>query len=114
MNDILKAAADRAGVTHEMAEALIKELRDPTAGMTENGSNVGIPPFVWEERDAELYRRICPGWEGLTSGEYDNTRAAVIWRAMCDGLLTEKETYGWEHEKWPHPKNPEEKEADES
>lgn len=102
MNDILKAAADRAGVDHEKAEALIRELRNPTAGMVNDG-DVGIPPFAWKADEVERFREIFPGWEGLTPLEFSGTRAAVIWRAMCDGLLSDAETYGWEHKPWPYP-----------
>lgn len=104
MNEILKAAADRAGVDYSQAEALIRELRNPTAGMVNDGTFPAIPPFVWKESDVDTFRELFPGWEGLTSGEFDGTRAAVIWRAICDGLLSDAEVFGWELEEWPHPR----------
>jgi hypothetical protein len=103
VNDILRTAADRAGVDYAQAEALIKELRNPTAGMVNDG-DVSIPPFSWTAEEAPRFREVFPGWEGLTSGEFNGTRAAVIWRAICDGLLNDTEVHGWEHKLWPHPK----------
>lgn len=103
MNNMLRAAADRAGVEHFKAESLIRELRNPTTGMVNDG-DVGIPPFCWSETEAPSYRKLFPGWEGLTAGEFYMTRSAVIWRAICDGLLDDRHVYCWEDEIWPHPK----------
>lgn len=99
-NEMLQAAADRAGVKLVDAEALIRELRVPMAGMKHAGTNAAIPPFTWPSTlNAEEWRAMFPGWEGLTHGEYNAKKSEVIWQMMCDSLLAERQVYGWELEK---------------
>lgn len=106
-SQVLRNAASRAGVTEEQAVALVRELSIFTHGMASAG-DVGIPPFAWPADQETLLLEIFPGWDGLTRGEFNGTRAAVIWRAVCEYLLLEEEFYGWEAEPWEHPKPVEE------
>lgn len=99
---ILSEAAARAGVSDEQAIALVRELRAFTHGMAEAG-DVSFPPFAWPPEFEEDIAESFPGWDGLTRGEYNGTRAAVIWRAVCGYLLDDDQGYGWEVEVWPHP-----------
>jgi len=101
-NKNLRHAAIRAGVTEEQAERLMRELSNFTHGMAEAG-DVAVPPFSWPTDMEATLRESFPGWEGLTRGEYNGTRAAVIWRGICEYLLADDRHLGWEHKPWPHP-----------
>lgn len=103
-NEVLKSAAKRAGVTEAQAVALVRELSVFRHGMA-NAGDVGIPPFAWPQEYEVTLRESFPGWEGLTRGEFNGTRAAVIWRSICEYLLSDGESYGWENREWEHPKN---------
>lgn len=102
VNVILKQAAERAGITDEQAAALVKRLRIFTHGMA-NAGDVAIPAFYWSDVDVERFKELFAGWDGLTRGEYNGTRAAVIWRAVCDYLLSDREFHEWEAGHWKHP-----------
>lgn len=103
-NRLLAKLSEDSGVSEGDIRRVVAALRDPMSGMTHWGDvYAAVPPFAWPEDRADEWSKIFPGWSGLTPGEYENTKAATIWRAMCDRLLDEGEVYDWELTKWPHP-----------
>jgi len=108
-NDLILEVARRSGVSVADVRSVVEALRDPMSGITHKGDiGAAIPPFEWPQSFAAEFSDIFVGWSGLTLGEYDNTCAAVTWRAMCDRLLDQEPVYAWELAVWPHPITPKE------
>lgn len=99
----LQEAADQAGITIQQAQVFMRSMRSFTHGMA-NAGDVPIPPFSWPNHLVDEMQQLYAGWQNLTKGEYVGTRAAVIWRAVCDYLLADDvELWTWEQDVWKHP-----------
>lgn len=104
--DLLRQAAAQAGITEEQAEAFVRAVIHPTHQMCHQaGQHSYIPPFV---QPAALEKAGVPypaDWDGLTSGEFEYTKYAHIWRLMAAGMLLDEPRWSWASDQWPHPRS---------